>query len=267
MMKKNAKRLILLAIILSLLIPVFTNAGKKNSESDVLSLMLKELKGEFLEGDLNMGTIILDRFISKQAIEEIGEEIKIKLGLLGEELDPNRDGKDLEEKYYSKESIYEENFNHLAIYGYDFEENPITIMISSYFDPESNIGETTLFINLIKGGKNFNISGIIERIESIFNKFSKSVEITTCIIGTIDGRLKDSDLKKAVNKTMKRVKGKVVEEYFDSSISSYTAFSPLIENFIFSGEKKVNLNLAIRYNEYDNKTYIWIGTPIITTGY
>lgn len=266
-MKKNAKQLILLAIILSLLIPVFTIADKKHSESDVLSLMLKELNGKFLEGDLNMGAIILDEFISKEAIESLGEEIKTKLSLVGEELDPNRSDKNLEGKYYSKESIYEESFNHLAIYGYDADGNPLTIMLSSYLESEYDYGETTLFINLIKGGKNFNISGIIERIESIFNKFSKSVEITTCIIGTIDGKLDEVDLKKNVTKTMKKVKGKVVEEYFDSSISSYTAFTPLIENFIFSGEKKINLNLAIRYSEYDNKTYIWIGTPIITTGY
>ena len=29
----------------------------------------------------------------------------------------------------------------------------------------------------------------------------------------------------------------------------------------------MNLNIAIRYNEYEEKTYIWIGTPIITIGY
>ncbi|OZV13462.1 hypothetical protein CIW83_04260 [Tissierella sp. P1] len=51
------------------------------------------------------------------------------------------------------------------------------------------------------------------------------------------------------------------------SLVSYTAYTPLIESSIFSGEKKVNLNLAIRYNENEDKTYIWIGTPIITTGY
>lgn len=266
-MKKNGKRLILFAIILSLLIPVLSIAGKKHTESEVLALMLKELNGQFLEGDLNMGGIILDEFISKESVESIGEEVMYTLGLVGEELDSNRDNEDLEGKYYSKESIYDENFNHLAIYGYDVDKNPITIMISSYLSPDYDNGETTLFINLIKSGKTFNISGIMERIESIFNKFNKPVEITTCIIGTIEGKLKEADLKKSVTKSMKKVKGKIVEEYFDSSISSYTAFTPLIENSIFSGEKKVNLNLAIRYNEYENKTYIWIGTPIITTGY
>ena len=50
-------------------------------------------------------------------------------------------------------------------------------------------------------------------------------------------------------------------------ITSYTVFTPYIDNYIFFFRKRVNLNLAIRYNEYENRTYIWIGTPIITTGY
>jgi hypothetical protein len=266
-MKKNIKKLVLLAIILSLLIPAFTMADKKHSESDVLSSMLEELNGQFLEGDLNVGGIILDEFISEDVVESMGKDIKTSLGIVGEEFNDNMDNTFADKEYFSRESIYEENFNHLVIYGQDSEGNPITIMISSYLDSESKTGETTLFINFIKSGKYFNISGIIERIEGIFKKFSKPVEITTCIIGTIEGKLKEEDLKKNVNYAMKKVKGKVVEEYFDSSISSYTAFTPLIESSIFSGEKKVNLNLAIRYNEYEEKTYIWIGTPIITTGY
>ncbi|MDR7856940.1 YwmB family TATA-box binding protein [Tissierella sp.] len=266
-MKKNFKKIILFAIIISLLIPALTMAGKKHTESDVLSLMLKELNGQFLEGDLNMGGIILDEFISKDAVESMGGEIKTKMGIMGEEFNVNMDNTDVDKEYYSKESIYEENFNHLAIHGIDSKGNSVTVMISSYFDSDSKKGETTLFINFIKSGKYFNISGIIERTEGIFKKFSKPVEITTCIIGTIDGKLKEEDLKKNVSYAMREVKGKVVEEYFDSSISSYTAFTPLIESSIFSGEKKINLNLAIRYNEFEDKTYIWIGTPIITTGY
>jgi hypothetical protein len=29
----------------------------------------------------------------------------------------------------------------------------------------------------------------------------------------------------------------------------------------------MNLNIGIRFNEYEGKTYIWIGTPIIAIGY
>ncbi|WP_353093748.1 YwmB family TATA-box binding protein [Tissierella praeacuta] len=264
------KKIILFAIILSLLIPTLTMAGKRHSEKDILETILKEFNGEFLEGDLNMGGVIIDEFISKEEIESLGEKVKDSLEIIGEEADINEDiNADIESNggQFYKETIYEDGFNHMSIYGYDVHENPITIVISSYLSSDTNNGETTLFINLRKKEQNFSINGIIEKIENIFKDYGKSLEITTCVIGTIEGDLETKALTKTVAKAMKKIKGKVVEEYVDTSIFSYTVYTPLIESFIFSGEKKVNLNLAIRYNEYENKNYIWIGTPIITTGY
>lgn len=250
-MKKTFKFLILTVIIIILLIPIFGSARGKNEEINILEDMLEELGGEFLEGDLNMGARILEKFSGEEDIKSIGEDIKLKMDL-------NK----LEEEF-----IFEENFNQLNIYAYDEEENPITIMISSYLDPYTNIAETTLFINLIKRGKNFDINGIIEKIETIFNEYNKAIDITTCIIGTIEGRIEYNRLESKMLKTMDKFKMKIVEEYTDESIISYTGYTSLIQNSIFSGRDKVNLNLAIRYNENENKNYIWIGTPIITTGY
>ncbi|CAK7049543.1 YwmB family TATA-box binding protein [Tissierella carlieri] len=261
------KKFILFAIILSLLIPTITMAGKKHSEKDVLEGILKDLNGEFFEGDLNMGGVLIDEFISRETMEELGELVKESLGIVGEEIDINRDITDVEGQFYCKEIIYEKGFNQMSIYGYDANINPITIVLASYLNPELNNGETTLFINLIKREQNFSINGIIEKIESIFKDYGKPLEITTCIIGTIEGKSREEDLTKNAVKAMRRFKAKVVEEYTDISLVSYTAYTPLIESSIFSGEKKVNLNLAIRYNENEDKTYIWIGTPIITTGY
>lgn len=266
-MKKTIKFLLLTGIIISLLIPMFGLAGKKYKENDILVGMLKELEGEFLEGDINMGGIILEEFLSKEEIKSMGEDIKSRMGITGEKLDPNMDSKELDDIYYSEEFINEDNFNQLTVYGYDMDKNPVTIMIASYLEPYNKTPETTLFINLIKRGKNFNINGIMGRIEDIFKEFHKPVDITTCVIGTLEGRREDNVLEKNILKAMEKFKLRTVEKYIDQSIISYTAYTPLIDDSIFSGRKQVNLNLAIRYNEYENKSYIWIGTPIITTGY
>lgn len=266
-MKKIIRNLSVLAIILCISIPVFSLSTKNYGEENVLNGMLKELKGNFLEGDVNVGGIILDEFLHKDDIFDLGEEIKSKMGIIGEKLDPNRVYDNLEGEFYSEEFIYEEGFNQLTIYGYDEEKNPITIMIGSYIDKASNIEETTLFINLIKGGKRFDINGIIDKIEYVFKNFNKPVETTTCVIGVLDGKVKEDSIKRDIINFKKRFKLNIVEEYVDNEIVSYTGYTPLIDSFIFSGKKKVNLNLAVRYNEYENKTYIWIGTPIITTGY
>ena len=63
------------------------------------------------------------------------------------------------------------------------------------------------------------------------------------------------------------VKGRVVEKYEEDGIVSYSIFSPLIDEYIYTGNRKMNLNIALRYSELENKTYILIGTPIITIGY
>lgn len=261
------KKIILFAIIVTLLIPAFSIAGDKYDENDLLVHMLKDLKGEFLEGDLNMGGVLLEEFLSIEEMEMLSEKIKNKLGVIGEEMDFNRDISEMDGEYYAKDVIYDDEFHQVSIYGYDQKKNPITIIISSYLNPEFNESETTVFVNLIKREKNFKINDIIGVVENIFREYGKPVDITTCVIGTLEGKIKDSSLDKSVSKAIKQVKGRIVEEYIDSEISSYMIYTPFIESSIFSGEKKVNLNLAIRYNEYENKTYIWIGTPIITTGY
>ena len=264
------KKLILFAIILSLLIPTITMAGKKYNEEDILQGILQRLEGEFKEGDLNMGGILLDRLISKEEMEDISKKVINELGITGVEIDPYIDDVDITEeegKYFIKQYTEEFESRHLIVYGYDINKNMIEFTIASYSSPDCTQEETTLFINLIKHKQNFSINGIIEKVTSIFKSYGKPLETTTCIIGTLEGKVSGKELKKDAAKSVMKYKGKIVEEYIDESIVSYTAYTPLIESSIFSGDKKVNLNLAVRYNEYEDKTYIWIGTPIITIGY
>jgi hypothetical protein len=264
------KKFILFAIILSLLIPTITMAGKKYSEEDVLQGILQRLNGEFKEGDINMGGVILDRLMSKEEIEDISSKLIDQIGITGKEIDFYSDDIDItdeEGKYFIKQYSEEFESNHMIVYGYDMDKNMIELTIASYSNQDFTEGETTLFINIIKREQNLNINGIIERIADIFKSYGKPLETTTCIIGTLEGKVSGNELKKDAAKSVRKHKGKIIEEYIDESIVSYTAYTPLIESSIFSGDKKVNLNLAIRYNEYEDKTYIWIGTPIITTGY
>lgn len=262
-MKKN----ILLGIIILLLVPVTNSTGVKCNEEDILMGILEELDGEFLEGDINVGGTILDEFIDKKQVEIISDEVKKHMKILGKEADLNRDISNLEGKYYSKEVIVEDGFNQVSIYGFDKYKNPITIIVTSYLDLEDNIGETSIYINLIKVEQNISINDIISNINNVYIKYDRNVENTVCVIGTASGKLKENQLNKNINGVLKKYNGKIVEKYSDKSVSSYTIYTPLIEKQIFSGKKKVNLNLAIRYNEYEDKMYFWIGTPVITIGY
>ena len=251
------KRFLTFAIILLLLIPAFTMADKKYEEEEILLNILEEVGGDFIEGDLNMGGVILDEFSNISTMKDLAEEIKTTLEITEIQLDENEE----------ELTIEEEGFNQITIYGNDEKQNMITLILTSYLDSKGINGETTLFINLIKNQQNFKLNDIIDKVENIFENFGRTVDTTTCIIGTIEGRLDSREIEDNAIRSIKRSKGNIVEEYQDSSLLSFTAYTPLVDRYIYSGDKKINLNLAVRYNENEGKTYIWIGTPIITIGY
>ncbi len=93
------------------------------------------------------------------------------------------------------------------------------------------------------------------------------MDASSCLIGTIEGKDSKEKLSEDMNRVIRGINGKIISEFEDDMILSYTIFTPRIEKILTINEKKINLNLAIRYNEYEDVTYLWIGTPIITIGY
>lgn len=60
---------------------------------------------------------------------------------------------------------------------------------------------------------------------------------------------------------------KKVEGMEDENIISVSAYSSKLKEYIKLGSEKINLNVAIRYSSFDDKTYIWVATPIIAIEY
>lgn len=265
---KNYKKFLLLGIILSLLVPISGLCEEKVEERDLLMGILEETDATFLEGDINIGGAIIDRFIGENEIREIGEDIRILLDIQGTlRIGQNVFDEGLEGDYYSEEITGEEGFIQLMVWGFDTHHNLVTFILSSYEEADVGLGETSLFINLIKREQFSDFNGIIEEIENIFKEYNKPVDITTCIVGTFDGKLTLEEKEEKIIRAIKVAKGKTIEKYEEDTVVSFSVFTPYIEKYIYTGNKKMNLNIAARYNEHEDKTYIWIGTPIITIGY
>lgn len=254
---RNYKYLLFIIIILSL-VPIFGFGERKTEEKDLLMEFLEDMEAEFVEGDIDIGGTIIDEFISREELLIIGDRIRTELGIMGY--------KNLDE-YYFEELIEEDGFVQLIVQGVDEEQNLISFTLSSYEISEGKAGETSLFVNLIKRVQFVGINDIILRIENIFSEYNRPINITTCVIGTIDESIPLEEIEKSILKTTKSIKGKVIEKYEESGILSLSIFTPYIEEYIYTGNNKMNLNIGIRFNEYEGKTYIWIGTPIIAIGY
>lgn len=251
---KNYNKYILWGIIIVLLIPIIVLSAERNEdeEGNLLLEIHNGLGADFSEENIDLGGTILDSFIEEDELREIGEELKELLEI---------------DEYVEEDFIEDRGFMQLFIYGSYDSNNPVTIILSSYKNMQNNQGETSIFINLQKKGQFIEFNDIIEKIRYFYDGYNMPVDITKCIIGTYEGDICLNEIEKLILEAIKPIKGNLVEEYKEEDTLSISIFTPDIEEYIYTGNRKMNLNIAARYNEYEDKTYIWIGTPIITIGY
>ncbi|NLY45604.1 MAG: hypothetical protein GX053_06400 [Tissierella sp.] len=260
------KKFILFLTLMALLIPIGSTAEIKYDEQKVLSTIMDDLEAEIKEEDIIFNGVIINKFIKEDEMSSVAEEIKNKIGLLGIEIDPLIKG-NYNDDYYTKEVIFEDGFGQICYIGQDKDKNNIAIILSSYYTQEELIGETYLYVNIVKSSDFLKNNGIIEEVKSIYSNYNCRVEISSCLIGEISNDMSYNDRVKEIGKTLKKIDGKVIEEFSDTSLISYTVYTPYIDKYIKIDKDRINLNIAIRNSELDNKNYIWLGTPIITVGY
>lgn len=244
------KKALLYGMIIFLSFMNFTEAKDKMCTSDILMNCLCTMEGEFLEGDINFGGDILDKFIAEEELIKILYDIKEDIEVEGE-----------------NSIIVEDNFIQTIFSGLDKGNRPVTISLTSYRNEETDEEKTSLFIDIILLKKDEDYYKIEENLQNIFKNFDTEAEISTCIVGTFKGELSKKEIKEKIAKCIASIEGLEKEIFEDGNIISTYSYIPSIHKNIYSGNKKMNLNIAMRYNEYEGKTYVWIGSPIITLGY
>ena len=259
------KKVILSVIIILCLIPVLTQATETKNQEEILFNVLENIEGEYVEGDISANGLLIEKFLNVQELDNLGREVVKSIGMEGKELEKKSDN--IDKQNYIKEVIDDEGYKQINYFGYDKNNNPLTIILSSYFTQDQTKGETYLYINLIKREHFLENNDIIEKINNLFTEYDKNVEFTTCLIGSFSGKFNEQQIDEKCKNAIEQLNGKIVDIYKDEQLLSYTAYTDYLEQNILAGEDRINLNIALRYNEYDNETLIWIGTPIITSGY
>ncbi len=106
-----------------------------------------------------------------------------------------------------------------------------------------------------------------KKIEGVFKKHKLKAEINSCITGTYEGNLKDNQLENICRKILNESSAKKIDSFRQQNEISVSAFSPLIGDKLRVGGKNVNLGIAFRYNKLENRTYLWVATPVVNAEY
>lgn len=260
-----------------------TAAGVRSIASDTLGdgeLLLLAMEQEGFEGEeynINTSMYIEDKFLSIEELWDIQEELLDILKLDGKIETVNMDNEDvLHGNYFEDLSELEENmilvqktedddYNQLLTIA-SSEGLGVTVLklLSTQIEDEM---ETHILVDIVHNKGYKEIVGKSNQIKDTFKKYGNNVETTINLTGVLEGKLTKQEEKQKQENMLGYLGAKKMEVLEDELFTSITAYSPLITSFIQYGGKKVNLQLATRYNEYENKTYCWISNPLITTAY
>ncbi|SES83547.1 TATA-box binding [Natronincola peptidivorans] len=250
------------------------NGNNMIDTEDPMVKIFEESGADILEANITTTLELPDTLWSKEEVQEIKETLKKKLGFSDKEEIVIHDG------YWSlyEEASIEEDENKLFIHEFsDIGMSQIIVTntnetgdIITFIVYTAEIQEektSYIIIDIIQNKRYKDIVDQCNQSKEILEKHGSNIETTINLVGTYDGRMAKEDGESIINGLIQLVNGNKVEEVAEELYISTTVYTPTIPEAIQYGNHKVNLQLAMRYNDYEEKTYLYIANPLITLTY
>jgi len=132
---------------------------------------------------------------------------------------------------------------------------------------ERQENENTISVNITQDLTFDGLNKLNEKVHNVFQKHGIKPHNNSCIIGFYNKKMNAEEMNAVCKSIINQAEGKKVEGMQDQNLVSMAAFSPMIDDSTIVNGKHVNLSLAMRYNSIENKTYLWLATPVITIEY
>ncbi|MDR3592262.1 MAG: YwmB family TATA-box binding protein [Negativicutes bacterium] len=127
--------------------------------------------------------------------------------------------------------------------------------------------EAYLVITLRLTGENPASGDWNDKITAVLSRGGDSPQITTCLVGWLGGKLEKDQWLERLESSSGALRAVTHDRLVGPDYVSVTCFSPLLPGWVRAGDKQVNLNMAVRFSPYDNRTYVVAGSPVIIGEY
>ena len=133
---------------------------------------------------------------------------------------------------------------------------------------KKNSKEFYIIVDILNNKVYKNIENIYLRLENELKKYSSDVEINICIAGEYTKKLQKGKINDILQKMLYNMYAEKIDSIEEENFLSVNAYSKLLnENNLKYLNREMNLNIGIRYSEDDDRTMIYIATPIIKIDY
>ena len=239
---------ITVSFFILMLIGMFISYGdNENSEYDKLLDTFNNTQAKFKFYNIKASGVI-NYDITKNEIKDICIDIINDLGL--------------EESNIKWEEKWDNQENQIYIQSKSSEKSISIIGI------KKNSKESYIIVDILDNKVYKNIVDIYTILEKSLYKYSSNVDISTCISGEFYKKIQFNKYNDILEEILYNMNAEEIDRIENDNMVSVTAYSKFLEdNYLEYLGNQINLNIGIRYSEDEDKTLIYIATPIIKLDY
>ncbi|MGB8454839.1 MAG: YwmB family TATA-box binding protein [Anaerocolumna sp.] len=105
-------------------------------------------------------------------------------------------------------------------------------------------------------------------LKKVFRELdAKDIQITMQLSSKYKGKLSLDNMNKIADSMISNLQGKVAYENRKENLFTIYAYSGLLDEYVTSLGTKINIHVAINYDELTDSTNVYLGTPVINGGY
>lgn len=230
--------------------------GSFSRDVDLLMDTVDHMQADIVGCNINLWARLNDQFTDIEGLRQFIDVAVTGLGCL--------------ENSYDTQITNEKGFRQIAVKGNSEEGCRVDIVCQSlkYRDHNYRLLEETYLVVDIYGDEGCRgLEKVIRGGYSGFSHFGVDPKASACVIGAYDGELSHRDRTDIVDGVLEKLGGEKIEGIKDNGLLSITGYTPSINTCLPVEGGRININIALRYNQWQGKTYMWLGLPVICIPY
>jgi len=181
------------------------------------------------------------------------------------------EGMDLEFEQAERVENFSLDYNQLSVIGKNAKGYSVVIIVHSmdFTGIEDGPGgfESNIVVDAALGGDMEELPHIEKKVKDLVEGYMEGARTNCCIVGSYAERVPQDDIEAIIGSILQSAGASEVERAVYDGFVSISAYTPDIGRYVEMGENRVNLNVAMRYNSFEGRTYIWLGSPVISLEY
>ncbi len=127
--------------------------------------------------------------------------------------------------------------------------------------------EAVYLLLIVSGEEPRRLAELASRIPSLLDAGMTGSTLSFSLAGDIDREMKPDEMEELAFFLIREIGGTEGQGMSEGHIVSVTGYFPGLGNYFQAGKDRLNLNIALRCDDLTGNTFIWAGTPLISSWY